>query len=457
MAQIELPYATDYANGLLEHLGAAPLPQEQPQSDPALRWARSGAMALTGYPLDSAQMCPVPLASYADGIVTALHSLCPGSALGAIDGACLLGERAALAGYGRAGDVSPGGSCRLLRCEDGWLALNLARASDWELLPAWLEGGDILGWGGVAAALRSRAVEECVGRGRLLGLALAAMRPRADEAAQWCRESYRVVGAGCRAPGAVPLVVDLSALWAGPLCTHLLQLMGAQVIKVESTTRPDGMRRAGDGFYDLLNAGKASVALDLGRTESRAQLRRLLGSADIVVEASRPRALRQLGIRAEAILDENPALTWISITGHGREGPCADWVGFGDDGAVAGGLSQVLWDASGRAMFCADALADPLTGLHAALAAWVGYLQGGGRLLSLALADVVAHGIGCAALGDQWACRARAQEWGGRITEADVARPRARAASASARAFGADTAEVLARDLGARRRGRLPG
>jgi crotonobetainyl-CoA:carnitine CoA-transferase CaiB-like acyl-CoA transferase len=216
------------------------------------------------------------------------------------------------------------------------------------------------------------------------------------------------------------------------------------------------MRHAGDGFYDLLNAGKASVALDLAHPEGRAQLRRLLGSADIVVEASRPRALRQLGIHAEAILDEHPALTWISITGHGREAPCADWVGFGDDGAVAGGLSQVLWDASGRAMFCADALADPLTGLHAALAAWLGYLQGGGRLFSLALAEVVAHGIRFAALDDAQAWRARSREWSGHIAEADVAQPRARPTSASARELGADTTEVLARDLGVRRTGRLP-
>ena len=74
-------------------------------------------------------------------------------------------------------------------------------------------------------------------------------------------------------------------------------------------------------------------------------------------------------------------------------------------------------------MFCADAIADPLTGLHAALAAWVSYLQGGGRLLSLALADVVAYGIQCAALGDAQACRARAEEWTGRVREVDVAGP----------------------------------
>ena len=326
------------------------------------------------------------------------------------------------------------------------MPLNLARTSDWELLPAWLEGGEITGWGGVAAALRSRAVRRVPrAAAGCSGLPWRRCGRAGRQAPQWCREIHRVGGGQRPAPGEVPLVVDLSALWAGPLCTHLLQLMGAQVIKVESTARPDGMRRAGDGFYDLLNAGKASVALDLAAAGGREQLRgccaartswwRPRGRARCASSASMPRQ----------ILEQNPGLTWISITGHGREGPSADWVAFGDDGAVAGGLSQVLWDASGRAMFCADAIADPLTGLHAALAAWVGYRHGGGRLWSLALADVVGHGIRSAAVGDATTCRARTEDWAGRVAEADVASPSARAAGESARALGADTAQVLAR------------
>src|ERR1700722_18850994 len=114
MAPIE-SCATDYANGLLEQLGAPQILQARPETHPALRWAHSGAMALTGYPLGPAQMCPVPLASYADGIIAALQALQPGSALTGIDGASLLSERAALTGNTRAGDVSVGGSCRLMR------------------------------------------------------------------------------------------------------------------------------------------------------------------------------------------------------------------------------------------------------------------------------------------------------------------------------------------------------
>jgi crotonobetainyl-CoA:carnitine CoA-transferase CaiB-like acyl-CoA transferase len=441
MGSAELPYATDYANGLLEHLGAPRLLPALPQVHPALRWAHCGAMSLTGFPGQAAQMSPVPLASYADGIAAALRSLRRGSRIEGLDGAALLGERAALNGYTRAGAVSAGGGCRLLPAADGWLAVNLAREGDWELLPAWLEVHTEANWEAVAAALQSRSVQASVERARLLGLAAASLRPQANEA-PWCHETLRAGGGRPPAAGTTPLVVDLSSLWAGPLCTHLLQRMGARVIKVESASRPDGAR--GAAFFDLLNEGKESVALDLRAAEGRASMQRLLRCADIVIEASRPRALRQLGIHAEDILAQNPRITWVSITGHGREEPGAHWIAYGDDAAVAGGLSQVLMDATGRAMFCADAVADPLTGLHAALAAWVGFSLGGGRLYSLALAAVVAHGVRCAALADAQAARERAQRWNDRVTAADVVAPRARRIAGPAPLLGADTARVLA-------------
>jgi hypothetical protein len=170
-----------------------------------------------------------------------------------------------------------------------------------------------------------------------------------------------------------------------------------------------------------------------------------LTGADIVVEASRPRALRQLGIQAEEILNENPGMSWISISGYGRNEPVANWIAFGDDAGVAAGLSQVLHDCSGLPMFCGDAIADPLTGLHAALAGWSSHVNGGGRLLSVALCDVVAHCIQFAALGDAESTRARADEWSAAIAPADIAAPRARPVSQPARPFGADTIEILTR------------
>jgi crotonobetainyl-CoA:carnitine CoA-transferase CaiB-like acyl-CoA transferase len=112
----------------------------------------------------------------------------------------------------------------------------------------------------------------------------------------------------------------------------------------------------------------------------------LLLAADVVVEASRPRALEQLGISATEIVAASPTV-WISITGYGRAEPERDWVAFGDDAAVAGGL--VVWDEEGPRL-CADAIADPLTGLVAAAAGGKALRDGRSALVDVAMARVAA-------------------------------------------------------------------
>jgi crotonobetainyl-CoA:carnitine CoA-transferase CaiB-like acyl-CoA transferase len=166
--------------------------------------------------------------------------------------------------------------------------------------------------------------------------------------------------------------------------------------------------------------------------------------ADIVIEASRPRALRQLGIEAERLVDANPGLTWISLTGYGRLEPMGNWVGFGDDAAIAAGLGLRFAHCHGTPAFCGDAIADPLTGLHAALAAWHSYRSGGGRLLALALRDVVAHCLAFDAATPA-VLRKRAGEWRTVIERAGLmdAQPVARHPIAPARALGADNDDWL--------------
>ena len=129
-------------------------------------------------------------------------------------------------------------------------------------------------------------------------------------------------------------------------------LAGARVIKVESTRRPDGARTGPAAFFDLLNADKEMMSLDAGDPIDLRRLRRLLGAADLVLEASRPRVMEQWGVDPEALVAEGTS--WISITGHGRSGPESNRVAFGDDAAVAGGL--VVAGAPPR--FVADAIAD---------------------------------------------------------------------------------------------------
>ena len=236
------------------------------------------------------------------------------------------------------------------------------------------------------------------------------------------------------------MVLDLSSLWAGPLCGALLLRAGAMVIKAESIARPDGARAGHAGFFNFLNAGKRSVALDLRHDEGINHLRQLMRQADIIIESTRPRALRQLGISAEAILGENPSLTWISITGHGREPGQDDLVAFGDDAAAGAGICQTMRAAHGKMVFCGDAVADPLTGLHAALAAWASWRRGGGRLISLSLSGVAAH---CATQAPSEDPAARAAEWTAIARSHAVTRLPLPEIPGMARRMGADNAALL--------------
>lgn len=248
-------------------------------------------------------------------------------------------------------------------------------------MPAWLESGgaDHAGpagpaatWDLIEAVVPTRTAAALVERAVLLGLPVAALGevPAPDEPVRPTR-----VGDAppLRRP---PLVVDFSALWAGPLCTRLLADRGAEVVKVETPGRPDGARRGPRAFFERLHAGKRSLVCELDDP----QLLDLLGEADVVVEASRPRALRQAGIVAE---DLRPRV-WVSITGYGR---AVDRVAFGDDAAVAGGL--VADDDEGP-VFLADAVADPLTGVAAAAATVTALSSGGRWLLDAPMAGVAA-------------------------------------------------------------------
>jgi crotonobetainyl-CoA:carnitine CoA-transferase CaiB-like acyl-CoA transferase len=413
-----------YARELLAELGQDTSRLSVPDARPdAVLWAESGAQYLTGEADGPPLSSPAPLAAAARGAWLALAALSEGALSPDFPAHQLLGERAAILGLQRRGAVSPGGACHLLRCADGLIALNLTREDDWRLLPAWLECA-VEGLDAVAALLGNRPCEPLVARAR------------PDHGGRWYHTTR------CSGPAGTPhrsaLVVDLSTIWAGPLCTGLLADMGARVIKVESTSRPDGTRRGDKAFFDLLNAGKESVALDLDTERGRDQLRHLLHCADIVVESARPRGLEQMGIRAMDIVTAGTGITWLSITGHGRTSPRGHWVSYGDDAGVAAGLSALLQETSDRAVFCGDAIADPLTGLHAALLAWHSWRQGGGVLLDVPLVGVLARCITASSQG---------QPAGVPVTT--IKPPVARRPTGHAPALGHDTGAVLS-DLGIR-------
>ena len=364
------------------------------------------------------------------------------AAIAQLDGATLLGERAMLANWVIPGRVSAGGGARLFEAAGDSIALNLSRPEDRALLPALFETDalDVNDDAAIAECVRQCQAGALVARGRSMGLAMAAEHQMPPP----LPSDGMALAAGCprgSAPRGAPRVLDLSALWAGPLAAHLLWLAGAEVVKVESRTRPDAMRNGDQAFHALLNQGKASVVLDFNAAHDRQALLALIACSDIVVEAARPRGLAQLGIEAPAIVASTPGLVWITITAHGARGDAADWVGFGDDCGVAAGLSAALRSATSRAGFVGDAIADPLTGIAAALLAWNSWKSGRGGRFGLALSEVTAHCLAQAQAQYPTLFSAELRRWG---TAAGQPFPQVkRRPIGAAAAFGEHTDERL--------------
>ncbi|MFF1736313.1 CoA transferase [Streptomyces sp. NPDC058247] len=413
---------------------------------PLAAWAACGGMALTG------RADGPPLAPPGDPAGAVRRALAAFAADTGLDptrlpGPELLGERAALAGFGRRAPWSVGGAFRILSCVDGPIGVSLARPTDLELVPALVEDGDPgEPWAAVAAWAAGERAADAVQRAQLLGIpaALIPGTPGRAKDEQAAHRSLRpaVTGGPRRDTGLPPLVVDLSALWAGPLCAHLLGLAGARVVKVESPDRPDGARSGSTAFYDLLHAGHASVCLDLASPQGRDALLRLIERADVVLESSRPRALRGMGVVAEEAVARGAV--WTSITAYGRTGPWSEWVGFGDDVAAAAGL--VVHDpATGALLPCGDALADPLTGVAAAAATAAALREGHGRLVDVAMREVALAAGAAPGPGPHTVCLRPDGTWQVETEHArfPVRAPRARTPHGRARHLGADNAASL--------------
>lgn len=340
----------------------------------------------------SSRLPAIPLARWASRRLLELAEETGSQRIAALDGQTLLGERGSHGGYTINGRVSAGlGGSRLLPTRDGgWFALTLIRHEDRELLPALFgEPLDIADNDAIARAVLRRDCADLVARGRDLGLPVASADevPALPPVETIARGPHRLRGGGR------PLVIDLSAIWAGPLIGHLLWLAGAEVVKIESPARPDLIRRDDPATFDLINQGKASVLADLRDESARTALIALIRRADFVIESSRPRALRHLGIDADALVAETPGLVWLSVTGHGASGEQANWTGIGNDCAVAGGLARALAEASGEIGYVGDAIADPLTGITGALEGWRTWRSGEARRIGLSMSAIAARAL----------------------------------------------------------------
>jgi hypothetical protein len=378
-------------------------------------WGASGLAHLTGLPDGPPDFSRAAVLALARDVAADL-----GGRIGVeLDAAVLLSGRAAQLGLSRGGRVSPGGATRLLPTRHGWGAITLSRPDDVGAVPALLERevAPADTWSAVERWAAGRSAGEVVERARLLGLP-AAMLGEASPGQPVVRRIS--AAASPRAPSSL-LVVDMSSMWAGPLCARILAWAGATVVKVESTARPDGTRLGPKPFFDWMNGGKLSYAADFGDSSG---LRALLAAADVVITSSRPAALDRRGLGPDDV-PVRDGRVWLRITGHGVDGDLGNLVAFGDDAAVAGGL--VGRSADGP-VFCADAVADPLTGLQGALAVAEGLARGGGELIDVAMAAVAANYAAVPEMRSESDCAAAA--------------PAAPTVASPAAELGADTARV---------------
>ncbi len=346
----------------------------------AADWAGSGLAYLTGAPDGPPDFSRAAVLAEARRVAAETARLLEVD----IDAAELLAGRAALLGLSRRGRISAGGATRLLPTIDGWCAVALPRVDDVVAVPALLEidsEPDDL-WTALSCWAAAHPAATVASRAALLDIAAAVLGEAAAAEPVIRRHG---APAGPRGPAGL-LVADLSSLWAGPLCGQLLARAGAVVVKVESPARPDGTRRGAPAFFDWMHAGKLSYALHLDADQHR--LRNLLAVADVVIEGSRPAALRRRRLSVDEV-PARPGRVWLRISGHLGE---PNRPAFGDDAAVAGGL--VGTSPGGLPVFCGDAIADPLSGLEAARAVARSLLDGGGEVIDVSMAAVAARYAG---------------------------------------------------------------
>jgi crotonobetainyl-CoA:carnitine CoA-transferase CaiB-like acyl-CoA transferase len=191
--------------------------------------------------------------------------------------------------------------------------------------------------------------------------------------------SGSATGSGSGPAAGLPLsglrILDMTAFWAGPSCTHVLAMLGAEVIHVESTGRLDGTRMLGPSFkvdqwwerspiFSGLNTNKKSLTLDLQSERGMELLRSLIATTDVVVENFTPRVLDQLGLTFESLRALRDDIVLIRMPGFGLDGPWRDNAAFAYTIEDASGLTWMTGypDQKPLEPYC---LGDPNAGVHA--------------------------------------------------------------------------------------------
>jgi CoA:oxalate CoA-transferase len=194
-------------------------------------------------------------------------------------------------------------------------------------------------------------------------------------------------------------VVDFSHVMAGPYASHLLRLLGAEVIKIESPGVGDAMRNYGaDRRYDgmapafiAVNAGKQSLVLNLKHPPALAAARRLIGGADVVLENFRPGVMQRLGLDYDSVRELQPRLVYCSVSGYGQCSPRRDWPAIDNIVQATSGMMSLSGENGDGPMRVGFPVVDTLTGQTAAFAIVAALLRrertGCGEYIDVAMFD----------------------------------------------------------------------
>lgn len=170
-------------------------------------------------------------------------------------------------------------------------------------------------------------------------------------------------------------VADFSHVMAGPYSSHLLQLMGAEVIKIEPKEgdhfRNYGADRSFDGMspaFIAANAGKKSIALDLKNPEENAIAREIVARSDVLLENFRPGVISRLGFGYDAVRSYNPEIVFCSVSGYGQDGAQRDWPAIDNIVQATSGMMMLSGGEGDPPVRIGFPIVDTLTGQTATMA-----------------------------------------------------------------------------------------
>ncbi len=193
-------------------------------------------------------------------------------------------------------------------------------------------------------------------------------------------------------------VLELGTLIAGPFAGRWFADFGAEVIKIEHPSHGDPLRKWGKGWdgtdslwHLVQSRGKLSVAADLHEPRDQALVRRLAAESDILVENFRPGRLEGWNLDPAILMEDNPGLIVVRISGYGQTGPLRDQPGFGTIAEAAAGLRYLTGQPDGPPTRVGLSLGDSIASMHALVGALIAlherHASGRGQIVDVALTE----------------------------------------------------------------------